>query len=194
MATMTAHTLAFSRRDILLGASMFAGAGPTLAPTHALGKAARGAAGFEFLMGSWRVRHHMLKDRLVGETGWWDFDGTCRCWPLLGGDGNVDDNLLNSPKGGYRAVTLRRCDPKTRQWSIWWLDERSAGLDPPVVGQFQNGVGTFFGDDQLRGRPIRVRFLWSEITERSARWEQAFSPDQGASWEVNWIMHFDREA
>jgi hypothetical protein len=190
---MTQQTPAFSRRDALLGALALAG-DPLLAPTHALGKAAGCANDFEFLLGSWRVRHHMLRDRLVGETQWWDFEGSCRSWPLLGGSGNVDDNVLNSPKGTYRGVTLRRCDLETRQWSIWWLDERRSGIDPPVIGQFKDGVGTFFGHDQLRGRPIRVRFLWSQITARSARWEQAFSGDAGASWEINWIMHFEREA
>ncbi|TIQ24379.1 MAG: DUF1579 domain-containing protein, partial [Mesorhizobium sp.] len=54
-------------------------------------------------------------------------------------------------------------------------------------------VGTFLCDDVFDGRDIQVRFLWSRITEKSARWEQAFSPDGGKSWETNWIMHFARQ-
>jgi hypothetical protein len=55
-------------------------------------------------------------------------------------------------------------------------------------------VGTFVADDTLDGRPIRVRFVWSRITARSAQWEQAFSADGGASWEINWVMQFERAA
>jgi hypothetical protein len=65
-------------------------------------------------------------------------------------------------------------------------------IEPPVRGGFANGVGIFQGEDTLRGQPIIVRFMWSEITANSARWEQAFSPDAGATWEVNWVMHFTR--
>ena len=40
--------------------------------------------------------------------------------------------------------------------------------------------------------PILVRFLWSDITPTTCRWEQAFSVDDGATWEVNWIMESTR--
>jgi hypothetical protein len=45
-----------------------------------------------------------------------------------------------------------------------------------------DGVGTFYADDTLRGMPIKIRFTWSHITQNSARWEQAFSPDGGKTW------------
>jgi hypothetical protein len=41
---------------------------------------------------------------------------------------------------------------------------------------------------------IYMRFIWSEITETSSRWEQAFSADGGKTWEINWIMEFIRES
>lgn len=60
-------------------------------------------------------------------------------------------------------------------------------------GTFEAAVGTFLCEDVCDGRNIQVRFLWSRITEKSARWEQAFSPDVGKTWETNWIMHFARQ-
>lgn len=88
-----------------------------------------------------------------------------------------------------RLAGCRTWDPDTEQWSIHRLDSRHPGrLFPPVRGGFDKGVGTFLGDDECDGCAIRVRFLWSRITDRSARWEQAFSLDEGNSWETNWIM------
>lgn len=36
---------------------------------------------------------------------------------------------------------------------------------------------------------IRVRYTWDETTATTARWQQAFSPDEGRTWETNWIMY-----
>jgi hypothetical protein len=148
---------------------------------------------FDFLVGQWSVRHRRLKERLAGCTEWEEFPGTCSLRPLLDGQANVDDNVLELPSGTYRAASIRAYDPATDRWSIWWLDSRHPhDLGTPVVGAFKHGTGTFFADDVLDGQPIRVRFLWTDITPASARWQQAFSNDGGATWETNWIMEFQR--
>lgn len=148
---------------------------------------------FDFLHGTWRVTHRRLRERLRGNHEWQTFDGTCNAHAVLGGQGIVDDNLLHLPGGSYHAVTLRAHDPQTGQWSIWWLDGRNPHrLDVPVVGSFEQGVGTFFADDVLDGRAIRVRFRWTDTHTDAPLWEQAFSADAGATWEVNWSMRFHR--
>jgi hypothetical protein len=149
---------------------------------------------FDFLIGRWRVHHRRLKQRLVGNRDWVEFEGTSVAQKLMDGYGNIDDNVLELPGGAYRAVTLRSFDPKTQQWSIWWLDGRTplGPLDPPVRGGFKDGVGTFYADDTFNDKPIRVRFLWSRITPTSCHWEQAFSSDGGVSWETNWMNDFER--
>jgi hypothetical protein len=153
-----------------------------------------GLRDFDFLVGEWRVQHRRLKERLANNREWVEFDGTCVNFPLMEGWGNVDDNRINIPGDNYRGVGLRSYDPKAGQWAIWWVDSRTphGAVDPPVKGKFVNGVGTFYAHDTLRGKPIRVRFTWSKITATSAHWEQAFSPDGGQTWEVNWTMEFKR--
>jgi hypothetical protein len=153
-----------------------------------------GIHAFAFQTGEWRVAHRKLRKRLANCTDWVEFEGSCTAWELMGGHANVDDHVLHDPAGTYRAATIRRRDLDTGLWSIWWFDSRFAALDPPVVGSFRDGVGTFFASDRFEGRPVEVRFTWSEISRDAARWEQAFSPDGGASWETNWIMAFRRLA
>jgi hypothetical protein len=110
---------------------------------------------------------------------------------ILGGFGNLEDNLLNFPEGSFRAVAMRSYCAKTGTWSIWWLDGRNpTRLDTPVVGSFSNHTGVFFADDVLNGKPIKVRFTWSAAPGEHPRWEQAFSGDFGTSWETNWMMEF----
>jgi hypothetical protein len=157
---------------------------PTALPT--------GAHDFDFIHGVWRVRHRRLARRLAGCTDWAEFGGTTRAEPILGGLGNFDWNVVDLPEGSYQASTLRLFDPRLSTWSLHWIDGRDPKLDPPLTGQFSDGVGRFFGDDDFEGRPIRIRFLWSNITPAGARWEQAFSADAGATWETNWIMEFER--
>lgn len=147
---------------------------------------------FDFFIGDWTVAHRRLARRLAGCDDWVAFAGTCQTRKILQGQGNMDDNVLDLPGDPYTAITTRLFDPKTGLWSIYWIDSRFLTVDPPVRGRFENGVGTFFGDEVFEGRLIRVRFLWSDITPTSARWSQAFSPDAGEAWEINWVMDFTR--
>lgn len=148
---------------------------------------------FDFLFGRWSVRHRRLRERLVGDSRWDGFGGSVDARPLLGGHGNIDESLIDLPSGPYRAATLRAFDAASDRWAIWWLDGRYPHrLDVPMIGSFAGGLGTFLADDTLDGRPIRVRFLWSDIAARSCRWQQAFSADGGGTWETNWVMDFSR--
>lgn len=139
------------------------------------------------------MKHRRLKERLANCTDWEEFDGTCAMAPVLGGNGNVEDNVLHISTGTYRAVALRSFDDSTRTWAIWWLDSRNPhSLDVPLIGAFERGVGSFFATDSLNGQPIRVRFLWLNTDTMSPRWEQAMSTDGGETWEINWTMDFQR--
>ena len=148
---------------------------------------------FDFEFGSWQVRHRRLKERLAVCTEWEDFRGTSDVRPVLGGNGNIEDNVLEFPGGTYRAIAIRSFDSANKTWAIWWLSSDTPhSLDVPVIGSFDNGVGSFYASDVLQGEPIQVRFLWLRTDSCEPRWEQAFSKDEGETWETNWTMDFQR--
>ena len=178
-AAIAAGTLAVASQDV---------------PQPVVSQDLSGVHDFDFFVGQWKTHSRRLKARLMGSHDWEEFDGTIRSFPLMTGLANVDDTQFDTPEGIYRGVAPRAYDPKTGLWAIWWIDGRNphGALDPPVKGRFVHGVGTFYADDTLRGKPIKVRFLWSDITPTSARWEQAYSGDGGKTWEVNWIQVLQR--
>lgn len=148
-----------------------------------------GARAFDFLHGSWNVASRRLVQRLAGSAEWEEFPGTAVCRPLFGGAANVDE--IDFPSKGFTGATLRLFDREQEHWTLHWANSITGRLDPPLAGAFADGRGAVYGDDVEGGRPIRVHFVWSDITPDSARWQQAFSLD-GETWEVNWIMRFTR--
>jgi hypothetical protein len=166
----------------------------TTGQTTTLSGPATGRPGdFDFFTGSWDGRHRRLRRPLALDADWDEFPSTTECWPLFGGAANIDE--LRVPERGFTGVSLRLLDAATGLWSIYWASSRTGLLAlPPVTGWFDGGVGRFYSPDVHEGRPIHVRYTWSRITPASARWEQAFSPDEGATWETNWITEFTRRS
>jgi hypothetical protein len=147
--------------------------------------------GFDFLTGTYVVHNHRRVRPLAGDDRWEDFEATNRCWPVLGGVGNSDEFKSERP-AGFIGMSLRLFDTNKREWSIYWIDNRTGVLQPPVVGSFTGYRGVFEGDDLYKGTPIRVRYVWSSTNTATPRWEQSFSTDGGKTWEVNWVMDFER--
>ncbi|NEC91562.1 hypothetical protein [Streptomyces sp. SID12501] len=151
---------------------------------------------FDFLHGGWTVRNRRRTDFLDLAGSWEEFDGTSRCWSLFDGAANIEE--IDMPPLGSKGLTLRLFDRETEEWSLNWSASGSGRLFPPVKGGFtdQQGAfqGEFYGDDTCDGKDVRVRFVWSEISDSTARWEQAFSADDGATWMTNWTMAFTRVA
>ena len=150
-----------------------------------------GARDFDFLMGRWSIHNRRLRKRLAGSREWEEFASTCSARPLPAGLGN-EDELRIADTDGYVGLSFRFFNPAAQQWAIHWADSRRGILDPPVVGAFVDGTGTFEGADTFEGRPILVRFVWSRTGTATPRWEQAFSEDGGRTWETNWVMDFAR--
>lgn len=146
-----------------------------------------GSHDFDFQTGRWHIHNERLVKRLQGCTEWETFEAILDARLLPGGLGNMDEYRTDHWPG-FVGMSLRIYNRQTGKWSIYWASSQIGTLEPPVIGSFANGVGVFEGRQDLDGRPILVRFTWSNITKTSARWEQDFSPNDGRNWEKNWIM------
>jgi hypothetical protein len=155
-----------------------------------------GAHDFDWIFGTWKATLRRLVKPLTGSTTWVDFEGRQLSRTIWGGKANLDEFIVDSPAAGVQieGVALRLYDPASQQWRIYWANSKRGIVDPPVVGRFSNGRGEFYGMDELDGRAILVRYVWSNITPKSAHFEQSFSPDGGRTWETNWISDVTRAA
>jgi hypothetical protein len=145
---------------------------------------------FDFLRGHWKVKH-----RAFAQQRWQEFEGEVTSRPLLAGQTNIDDNIWTWNGNTYRGLAVRVFDPKSSRWSIFWLDGRSPErFGPPAVGGFSGNKGTFYGDEESQGKPVRVRLSWFIDGADHARWEQAYSSDNEATWQPNWLWFFERTA
>jgi hypothetical protein len=154
-----------------------------------------GAHDFDFLIGNWKAHVRRLPDRLNGSNTWDVYDGISNHKKLLDSNANFEEFDVDSPQKHLhiKAQTLRLYNPDSHQWSIYLLDlDKGQISSSPVVGQFTGNRGEFFHQEDFKGRVILVRYVWLNISPRSARMEQSFSPDGGKTWEVNWICELSR--
>ena len=142
---------------------------------------------FDFLVGDWKLRNRKLNSRLTHSDEWTEFESAVEMRQILGGMGNIDKYTELVSGKPYEGVALRLFNAKTKLWSIYWADSNSGALDPPVVGSFANKVGHFFARDTYKGQNIIVVFRWDVRNPQRPIWSQAFSADEGKTWEWNSI-------
>ena len=147
---------------------------------------------FDFLIGKWRLKHEKLRSRLNNCKEWDEFETTVEDFSILEGIGNMDIGRAIFDGKPWEGRTLRLFNPKTRLWSLYWVASDVGVLDPPVVGSFENGVGHFFTKDTFNGKKIIMMFRWDARDKDHPIWSQAFSPDNGKTWEWNWYNVSER--
>lgn len=146
-----------------------------------------GQRDFDFEIGTWKTQLSRLQHPLTGSTTWVEYTGTTVVRKVWDGRANLVELDVNGPAGRIEGLSLRLYNPESRQWSLNFSNSKGGTLSPPVIGEFKNGRGEFFGQETMNGRAIFVRFVISQITPDSCRFEQSFSDDGGKTWEVNWI-------
>jgi hypothetical protein len=150
------------------------GSQATAAPAH------DGQHDFDFLIGSWKIHLKRMVHPLSGSHEWVEFDGTVE----------IEEFSVDAPEKKIHilGLALRLYNPASHQWSIYWANAAKGAIGgPPVVGEFKDGHGEFYDQEEIDGRVIFTRYAWSRINTPTPHFEQAYSDDGGQTWEVNWI-------
>lgn len=142
---------------------------------------------FDFEIGTWKTHLKRLIHPLTGSTTWVEYQGTTTVRTVWDGRANLVELEADGPAGHFKGLSLRLYNPRSHQWSLNFANANGGILAQPTIGEFKNGRGEFYDQETLNGRAIFVRFVISDITRNSVRFEQSFSDDGGKTWEVNWI-------
>jgi len=142
---------------------------------------------FDFEIGTWTTHLRRRLHPLTGSNTWVEYEGQSVVRKIWDGRANLVELEADGPAGHFEGLNLRLYNPQSHQWSLNFASSSGGSLSQPTMGEFKNRRGEFYDQETLDGRAILVRFVISEITAESCRFEQAFSDDGGKTWEVNWI-------
>jgi hypothetical protein len=142
---------------------------------------------FDWEFGTWKTHVKRRLRPLTGSNEWVEYEGTTTVTKVWNGRANLVELDVTGPAGRIEALSLRLYNPEARQWSLNFSNVNGGTMATPTVGEFKAGRGEFYAQETLGARSILVRFVISEFSRESARFEQAFSDDGGKTWETNWI-------
>jgi hypothetical protein len=147
---------------------------------------------FDFEFGEWKAHLKRRLKPLSGSDEWVEYDGTSVVRKVWNGAANLGEIELDGPAGHIEGLSLRVYNPASKQWNVHFANSAVGTVGEAMIGGFENGRGEFYNQEMFNGRSIFVRFIFSDITPKSFRLEQAFSDNGGKSWEANWIATFTR--
>lgn len=153
---------------------------------------ADGQHDFDFEFGNWTATVRRLRDPFGAKAEWVEYKGPSIVRSVWGGNANLGEIDLAGPAGKIRGLSMRLYDPTTHEWRIHWANSNDGLIGAAMVGGFRDGRGEFFNQETIGGHTVFVRFIFSDITQRTFKLEQAFSQDGGKTWAPNWLASFTR--
>ncbi|HET7001372.1 MAG TPA: hypothetical protein VFI33_08690 [Puia sp.] len=147
---------------------------------------------FDFFYGSWKVSGKKLKSRLHHSNEWIPFAAKLNCSQLIGGYANIEPFYTQANGKDFQAFTLRLFDSATKLWSIYYAYPANVTMQNPQVGSFQNNIGWFYARDVWEGKDIIIVYRWDRTDPDKPTMCQAFSADNGKTWEWNYLQSFEK--
>ena len=146
-----------------------------------------GSHDFDFEIGTWKTHVRRLLHPLTESMTWVEYEGISIVSKVWDGRANLVELVADGKAGHFEGLSLRLYNPDSHQWSLNFANSSAGSLARPTIGEFKDGRGEFFDQEDLNGKAIFVRFVITKLTPDSCRFEQSFSNDGGKTWEVNWI-------
>jgi hypothetical protein len=157
-------------------------------PAHAARQQRDGSHDFDWEVGVWKTHLRVLRQNSDGTAAWVTYEGTSNVIPIWNCRADMVQLEATGPGGRHiEAINLRLYDPETRQWNLNFANVEAALFGVPTIGEFRDGIGTFYDEEPIGGREVLVRGMWSRITATSAHFVQSISDDGGKTWQTNWI-------
>ena len=147
---------------------------------------------FDFDLGVWKTHSRRLLNPLTGSTKWVEMDGTTTVGKVWAGRANLAEYKADGAESHVELLALRWYNPNSHQWNLDFATPDVGTLGSPGVGEFTHGRGDFYDTETINGRSVLIRFSIWGVTADTAQSEQAFSPDGGKTWEVNWNSQYTR--
>ncbi len=138
----------------------------------------------EFWVGEWNLNW-------PGQTAGTTDHGTNTIKRIMDGC-VVQENFSGGDSMPLRGTSVSTFDARSGHWKQTWVDNEGGYLD--FVGDFKDGQMILqreaIGNN---GAHILQRMVWKNITPNELDWSWESSKDGGATWQVNWPIHYKRK-
>jgi hypothetical protein len=151
-----------------------------------------GAHDFDFLCGVWTAHLRHVVDPFNGGKHVVEMSGTIAVDKVWNGRAWLEQIDVEGQGSHWGGLALFLYNPKTRQWSQSFVNSHSGAWAAPLVGNFHEGRGELYSQDNYAGRTILVRGTWSDIGPNSHDYTESLSDDGGATWRLGLLVRWTR--
>ena len=155
---------------------------------HPLSHSRDGSHDFDFLEGTWQLSDPPADYFTRGPYG--------RLIARISGPGTATIEWYTrdpdpSPDSGFMRMSY---DAGSNRWMIREAASRTASPEPPLVGSFEHGIGSFIGPRERNGRTVLARLTWTFNGLGSERLDWEFSADSGITWKKQRALGLEPES
>jgi hypothetical protein len=166
---------------------------PALSQTRLSATVRDGAHDMDFNFGTWHTEIARTPDPFGDPSKVVHLAGTVTVKPIWNGKGELEEIEAESPNGHWEGANLFFYDPEAHQWYQYYIASSEGRFNEPAgVGEYRDGNVEYYSPNELHGRAILDRAIWSDIKPDSHTYTESFSDDGGRTWHPAFVAHLTR--